>query len=120
MVARRFPPDIPSDLSSQKYGPLAVHLYNLWKAVKDMSGGAPGKHADTHRTGGGDILRLDELGEPTDNTRLNASTTAHGLLLKLSGSSVDVLRGDGTWGAGGGGSGSVDDTMILLEFLAED
>jgi hypothetical protein len=42
---------------------------------------------------------LDALPPPSDNTRLNASTTAHGLLLKLSGSVSDVLRGDGTWGA---------------------
>lgn len=43
-------------------------------------------------------ITLDELGAPSDNTDLNASTTAHGLLPRLSGAESDVLRGDGTWG----------------------
>jgi hypothetical protein len=40
-----------------------------------------------------------------DTTIANASTGKHGLLPKLSGSSTDVLRGDGTWGTVSGGSG---------------
>lgn len=118
-MARRFPADIPSDLSAKKYGPLATHVYNLWKAVKDSAGGSPGKHAATHRTGGGDILRLDELGEPTDNSRLNASTAAHGLLLKLQGGTTKFLRADGTWATPSGGGGSGDDAMLLAFFLKD-
>lgn len=35
----------------------------------------------------------------SDNTTGDATTLRHGLLLKLSGSVTDILRGDGTWGA---------------------
>lgn len=38
-----------------------------------------------------------------DNTTANATSGHHGLLPKLSGSASDVLKGDGSWGAGGGG-----------------
>jgi hypothetical protein len=42
-------------------------------------------------------LPLDTLGAPTDITTLNASTSAHGLLRKLSGSTTDYLRADGAF-----------------------
>jgi hypothetical protein len=48
----------------------------------------------------------------SDNAVANASTARHGLLPKLSGSSSDVLRGDGTWGTVAGGSGG---GLTLLE-----
>jgi len=64
----------------------------------------PLAHAASHKSGGADAIKLDELAAPTDVTTLNASTSAHGLLPKLSGNSSDVLRGDGTWGPGGGGA----------------
>lgn len=38
-----------------------------------------------------------------DNTTANATSGHHGLLPKLSGSSSDALKGDGTWGAVSGG-----------------
>lgn len=60
---------------------------------------APAAHKTTHQAGGGDALPLDTLAAPTDVTTLNASTSAHGLLRKLSGVVTDVLKGDGTWGA---------------------
>ena len=50
------------------------------------------------------LPKLDDLATPDDNTDLNASASRHGLLPKLSGSSGDVLRGDGTWGAASGGA----------------
>lgn len=59
----------------------------------------PLAHAPSHKSGGTDTIKLDELAAPTDVLTLNASTTAHGLLLKLSSVVTDVLRGDGTWGA---------------------
>lgn len=61
--------------------------------------GAGGPHAVTHGEGGSDPLKLDDVAEPDDNTDLNATASAHGLLPKLSGDSDDSLRGDGTWGA---------------------
>lgn len=64
---------------------------------------SPTGHHTSHESGGSDAIKLDDLAAPDDNTDLNASTSKHGLLPKLSGSSSDVLRGDGTFGAGGGG-----------------
>jgi len=61
-------------------------------------GGAIPAHAVTHEAGGVDPIQLDDLAAPSDNTDLNATTSAHGLLRKLSGLDVQVLRGDGTWG----------------------
>jgi hypothetical protein len=57
-MARRLPPDVPSDLNSKKYGPLALHLARLWQAVKDLAGGDPKPHAKTHQVGGSDALLL--------------------------------------------------------------
>ncbi len=59
----------------------------------------PTTHASTHASAGSDPIKLDDLASPDDNVDLNASTLAHGLLPKLSGSASDVLRGDGTYGA---------------------
>lgn len=46
------------------------------------SGAVPGSHAASHEAGGSDPIKLDDLAAPDDNTDLNASTTAHGLLVK--------------------------------------
>lgn len=43
------------------------------------------------------LPKLDDLAAPDDNTDLNASASAHGLLRKLSNNSRQFLRGDGTW-----------------------
>ena len=55
-------------------------------------------HATRHQTGGADAIKLDDLAAPDDNSDLNASTSAHGLLRKLSGNATDALKGDGSWG----------------------
>lgn len=59
----------------------------------------PSTHATSHQSGGSDAIKLDDLATPDDNTDLNATASAHGLLPKLSGSASDALRGDGSWGA---------------------
>lgn len=59
----------------------------------------PTAHAASHKSGGSDSIKLDELAAPTDVLTLNASTLAHGLLLKLDGGTTVFLRGDGTWAA---------------------
>jgi len=63
-------------------------------------------HASTHQSGGGDAIKIDDLAAADDNTDLNASTSAHGLLPKLGGGTTNYLRADGNWaeppGAGGG------------------
>jgi len=59
----------------------------------------PTAHASTHKSGGGDAIKLDELAAPTDITTLNATTSLHGLLPKLGGGTTNFLRADGTWAA---------------------
>lgn len=59
-------------------------------------------HQARHNSGGADALKLDDLAAPDDNTDLNASASAHGLLPKLSGNVGDAFRGDGTFGQVGG------------------
>jgi len=73
----------------------------------DVTGdNAPQAHAASHQSGGGDAIKLDDLSAPDDNTDLDFSTTAHGLVPK--GTNVgDFLKDDGTWAAPAGG-GTVD------------
>jgi hypothetical protein len=62
-------------------------------------------HSDSD-TGG--LIRLDTISAPTDSTSLNASTDAHGLLPKLSGTSDEYMNGIGEWGTPPSGSASSD------------
>ncbi len=57
----------------------------------------PTAHANTHKSGGNDAIKLDELAAPTDVTTLNANATAHGLLPKLSNNANDFINGAGNW-----------------------
>jgi hypothetical protein len=57
----------------------------------------PTAHATSHKGGGSDAIKLDELAAPTDVTTLNASTTAHGLLKKLSNVATEFLNGQGNF-----------------------
>ena len=57
----------------------------------------PNAHATSHKSAGGDSIKLDELAAPNDNTDLNATTSAHGLLPKLDNDVTHVLSGIGTW-----------------------
>ncbi len=45
------------------------------------------------------VTKLDDLLSPDDNTDLNATSSAHGLLMKLSNSSAQFLNGQGSWAA---------------------
>lgn len=68
----------------------------------------PAAHATSHKSGGSDAVKLDELAAPTDVATLNASTTAHGLLKKLSNVATEYMDGTGNYSVpagGGGGSG---------------
>lgn len=62
-------------------------------------GGAPSAHATTHKTGGSDSIKLDEFAATTDVTTLDASTTAHGLMMKYPGGTATFLRADGSFAA---------------------
>jgi len=57
---------------------------------------APASHASAHKSAGADSIKLDELAAPTDNTTLDASTSAHGLMPKFPNTKA-WLRGDKTW-----------------------
>jgi len=59
----------------------------------------PTAHQASHNSGGSDALKLDDLAAADDNTDLNSTTSAHGLLPKLGGGSTNFLRADGTWAA---------------------
>lgn len=52
-------------------------------------------------------VKLDDLSAPDDNTDLNASTSAHGLLKKLDNDPAHFLNGQGSWATPAGGSGDV-------------
>lgn len=85
-----------------------THAYS---AITDKpSTFAPSTHATSHKTGQSDAIKLDELAAPDDNTNLNATTGAHGLLKKLSNNSAQYMDGTGNWstpeGTGGGGGGA--------------
>jgi len=55
------------------------------------------KHSPTHESGGVDAIKLDDLASPDDNTDLNSSTSAHGLLKKLSNVVTEFLNGQGSF-----------------------
>lgn len=59
----------------------------------------PLAHNASHRLGGSDAIKLDDLAAPDDNTDLNASISAHGLLPKLVGNATKYLDGTGSWSA---------------------
>ncbi len=63
---------------------------------------APLAHNTTHQSGGSDAIKLDDFATPDDNTDLDASPTAHGLLRKLDNDTTHFLRGDGAWAPGSG------------------
>jgi hypothetical protein len=89
----------------------------------------PTAHAASHKSAGGDAIKLDELAATTDVTTLNASASAHGLCPKLSGSASQYLNGSGAWSSPAGGStpawhgavnaawGDGDPQMLLREML---
>jgi hypothetical protein len=53
----------------------------------------PSAHATSHKSGGSDAIKLDELAAPTDVTTLNATTSAHGLMPKGDGNAVHFYSG---------------------------
>ena len=56
----------------------------------------PKLHAARHASGGADAIKLDDLAAPDNNTDLDASTSAHGLMPKFPNTKT-WLRGDKSW-----------------------
>lgn len=58
----------------------------------------PTAHATSHKSGGSDVINLDELGPPSDVLTLNVSTSAHGLFPKLPNTGGTTFFNDaGVW-----------------------
>ena len=68
-------------------------------------GQTPLGHNTSHQSGGSDAIKLDDLAAPDDNTDLNASASAHGLLPKLSNVATEYLDGTGAFSTPAGGGG---------------
>lgn len=75
---------------------------------------APLVHATRHQSGGADPIKLDDLAAPDDNTDLNASASAHGLMQKYPGGTTNFLRADGTFAAPPGGAGAFAVTQAIV------
>ena len=87
---------------------------SLMQPLRDLGFVTPSAlalHAPNHQTGGSDPVKLDDLAAPDDNTDLNASASAHGLLPKLSGTVTEFLNGTGVFStpAGAGGNAQVEE-----------
>lgn len=75
--------------------PLAVDAAAATGSLRTLGVGAAQAAAGSHNH------KLDDLLAPDDNTDLNATAAAHGLLPKLSGVATDALLGNGTWNTPG-------------------
>jgi hypothetical protein len=83
--------------------------------IGDLPAAAPALHASTHQSGGGDAIKLDDLAAPDDNTDLDATTGAHGLLPKLGGGTTNFLRADGSWATPSGGAPLSDTAPVDVD-----
>jgi hypothetical protein len=61
------------------------------------------KYTDAEAVIAAKTVKLDDFAAPDDNTDLDASAAAHGLLPKLENTGTKYLRDDGTWVAVAGG-----------------
>lgn len=74
----------------------------------------PTSHAATHTTEGDDPVKLDGLAAPDDTTTLDASSSAHGLLPKLSGDAQQYLNGQGQWAIPSGTTSGHQETTEIV------
>jgi len=68
----------------------------------------PWSDTDTNTTYSAGDFKLDDLGAPDDNTDLDFSTSAHGLVPKGT-NTGNFLKDDGTWAASSGGASVLGD-----------
>lgn len=78
----------------------------------------PTAHATSHKSGGSDAIKLDELAAPTDVTTLNATTLVHGLMMKYPGGSTAYLREDGTFAVPAGAAEFATGVRIIFQQTA--
>src|SRR5688572_26923500 len=74
---------------------LATLLAKVTALVKAPPPIAPANHATTHKSGGSDPIKLDELAAPSNGTALNATTLVHGLMSAADKAKLDGLAGSG-------------------------
>lgn len=114
--------DISSGAPSDGQGLVWSTSNNRWEPGSVSSGSTVAAHASTHQFGGSDVIKLDDLFTPDDNTDLNATTGAHGLLPKLGGGTTNFLRADGAWAAppsGGSSGGDAADITYTPSVLSD-
>jgi len=83
-------------LEGQTYAQVRTDL-NVADGADVTGSNAPQAHAASHLSAGGDAIKLDDLAAPDDNTHLNVSTSAHGLVPKGTNTGTAFLRDDATW-----------------------
>lgn len=103
---------VARQLDDDSFWVLQDHSGPIWASL--TGGGVPQAHASTHESGGSDPIKLDDLAAPDNNTDLDATTSAHGLLPKLGGGTVNFLRADGSWGAPPSSEGIGGVTEVVL------
>jgi len=89
-------------IGSRGYSP-GTHVTpfdSLTEAISDLDAAIVANDGDITTIQG---TKLDDWATPDDNTDLDATTTEHGLLPKLSDQTDEFLRGDGTWAVPVGG-----------------
>lgn len=92
-------PDVPFAVAAgaDKVANLdADKLDGLDSTAFALAGATPTLHATTHKSGGTDAIKLDELAAPTDVVTLNASSTKHGLAPKSPADAMMFLNGAAT------------------------
>lgn len=112
------------DISSSAPASGQVYAWDTSEWTPVDQSGSGGTHANTHVAGAGDPIKLDDLDSPDDNTDLNSTESAHGLLPKLDGNSNHYLDGEGNWttpsGSGGSGSSPLATKGDLYTYTTED
>lgn len=105
-------PPLPHATTHENGGDDEIDVSGLSGLLAD--GQNPLNHSVSHQSGGSDFIRIDTLAAPTDNTNLNASLSAHGLLPKLGGGTTNFLRADGAWAAPESNSGN--SVLVPVDF----
>jgi|WetSurSiteA1Bulk_404760.scaffolds.fasta_scaffold00434_18 hypothetical protein len=86
--------------------------------ANDALWGAVPVHASRHQSGGADAIKLDDLAAPDNNTDLDSSAAAHGLMKKLDNDTTHFMRGDGTWTQIAGSGASIVKLWTPDAFIA--
>lgn len=89
-------------------------IYQLWAKQGSGESTAPVTTTADDLGSGSTGLKLDDLAAPDDNTDLDASTSVHGLLRKLSNDPSQYLDGQGGWSTPAG-TGSSPDQIVLTD-----